>query len=357
MSFALMYQAEHRHRDKLKVLQKMESEIISADAPPGYDCLVHVTGAISIAEENEGEEGGVVGVAATDPCIDLASALPPGFRPVILERKSSMLQWVEKKEGSFETGNNKSGKDANASSEHRVVYRTQWLPQLHSSLFFRDAATHRNPNVMPISSAVFVANDIRLGPFRMGADVAAKVPCSDHPCVFTNVGAELPPVRLDESIDESTRAVFGSKIAFIRSSNEVAIVSSREANSIGDMRLKYRTLQSGGNMYSVICHCTPDGNLVSRHSFHDRQVIDSPIIFPGALSAVDMLVKQRDLDDHIMHVSIITHIVGNAIGAAILYEPMMRMSSNPKLFKKFPRFVVGFGLSLSLSSLMFAKLF
>jgi hypothetical protein len=366
-SFGLVYRAEHTHRDKLEALRKVESEVTSVDLPPGYDCLVHVTGTLRIAEAGEGgaaEDGneageggrGGEGAPAADASIDLTSALPPGFRPVILKRKSSMLQWVEEKVSSFDS-DKKNNKDGDSSSNDRVTYSKKWLPRVQSSKFYRDSIFYKNPKVMPIKSAVFVASSIGLGPFRIEADLAEQVPCIDNGYLFRNLDAPLPPVRLDDSLDGESVAMFGRKTAFIRSGNEVELVSSKGWNSIGDMRFKYSAVQSGQNMYSLICHVTADGTLVSRHSFYDRQAMERPIIFPGALSVPDMLSRQRDLDDSSLHEAMIASVLGNALGAAFLHDPMRQlMTSKPDAFRSLPRFVVGFGLSLSLSSIIFAKL-
>ncbi len=123
----------------------------------------------SVLAENEGSLVVVNGEATTDE-----EVRDPQFRVQVaalrLERRAEMYQWEE--ETSTKTRKNAGGSET---KETEYRYEKTWSRGVINSGNFKRSQGHENPSSMPVKSAEFQANVIRLGDFQLPAELAGKI--------------------------------------------------------------------------------------------------------------------------------------------------------------------------------------
>ncbi len=168
------------------------------------------TGAIDPA--NEGKQISVSGdLVVRAPATDsqLGVVAPDA---IMLLRFAEMLQWQEQCRGA------------------QCTYQQVWSPQLINSSKFREPADHQNPTRLPITTARFSSNDVRLGAFRVDA-------------------AMLGNYRLDASLRikptplKVTSAQLPSNLALtFRDFNGALYAGDPDHRKVGDVRVSYRII-------------------------------------------------------------------------------------------------------------------
>ena len=132
---------------------------------------------------------------------------------VMLLRISEILQWLEQCAGD------------------KCEYKKVWSPQLIKSGKFREQEGHKNPERLPLTSARFSANEVRLGAFRIDAATIGnyRLTAALHtqPVAFPVSSSQLPS-NLAVSFRDSNGVLYGG--------NDPA------HPAIGDVRVSYRII-------------------------------------------------------------------------------------------------------------------
>ena len=184
-----------------------------ATPKPGVDTSGAIAvGADTIDPANEGKQISVSGdLVAKAAAIDsqLGISAPDA---VMLLRFVEMLQWQQQCRGT------------------ECTYQQVWSPQLINSSKFREPADHQNPARLPMTTARFSSNDVRLGAFRIDA-------------------ATLGNYRLDASLRikptpfRVTSAQLPSNLApTFRDFNGALYAGDPEHRKVGDVRVSYRII-------------------------------------------------------------------------------------------------------------------
>jgi hypothetical protein len=134
---------------------------------------------------------------------------------IMLLRFAEMLQWREQCTGA------------------NCTYQQVWSPQLIASGKFRVPDGHKNPDRLPITTARFSTNDLRLGAFRIDAAALGN----------QRLGSALQTRPVPFPVDTS-KLPSNLAISF-RDSNGVLYAGDPEHRAIGDVRVSYRIIPAG----------------------------------------------------------------------------------------------------------------
>jgi transmembrane protein TMEM43 len=180
---------------------------------PGADASnVMAVGADAVNPANEGKQISlsgnlVVNAPPTDSQLGITAA-----DAVMLLRFVEMLQWQEH------------------CRDKECTYQQVWSPQLINSSKFREPADHQNPARLPMTTARFSSNDIRLGAYKIDA-------------------ATLGNYRLDASLRikpvpyKVTSAQLPSNLALtFRDFNGALYAGDPAHRKAGDVRVSYRII-------------------------------------------------------------------------------------------------------------------
>ena len=130
---------------------------------------------------------------------------------LILRRQVEMFQWKEDRQ-------TKENKKAGGSVEKVTTYsyKKVWYSSLHDSSRFHEPVGHGNPSAMPYAGLTLKASDVRVGAFRLPADM------------------------LDLSATETLRAPEGVHLAKGRALHGyIYIGNNPDAPEIGDVRIQH----------------------------------------------------------------------------------------------------------------------
>lgn len=155
---SLLWWNEHRNVDAQQAIDMAMAQVISVPAGPVVAAnngkLIHVVGPTSAS-------------AVNDPALGVTL---PGL--VVAERRIEMYQWRERQSQSANT--NWGGGQTVTSS---VAYDKVWTGEALDSRAFRVPQGHINPP-MPARPARLIADDAKLGDFRLGPNTLAALPSS-----------------------------------------------------------------------------------------------------------------------------------------------------------------------------------
>ena len=168
-----------------------------------------------VSLENEGKLVHVSGKAVTDEIITDAE-FEVAVNAIMLKRIVEMYQWKESKKSRTEKKVGGGKKTVTTYS-----YSRSWSSSLVDSSNFRKPTGHQNPRAMPYQSAEFVAEEVRLGGFKLSRSLVGKI----------NKTSLLPVSDL-ANIDGIPNAVFhGDGIYF---------GDNPSSPQIGDLRITYQ---------------------------------------------------------------------------------------------------------------------
>ena len=200
-------------------LRKHRSEpAVETPAPqvtqkPGFDASGAIAaGANAIDPANEGRQIAVSGdlvakAPATDSQLGITAA-----DAVMLLRFVEMLQWQEHCSGT------------------QCTYLQVWSPQLINSLKFREPADHQNPTRLPMTTARFSSNDVRLGAFRVDAATLGNYRLD------ASLRIKPTPIRVSSAQLPSNLALT------FRDFNGALYAGDPEHRKVGDVRVSYRII-------------------------------------------------------------------------------------------------------------------
>ncbi|HEY0232968.1 MAG TPA: TMEM43 family protein [Dokdonella sp.] len=169
---------------------------------------------------NEGRTLSVDGrLRVTKPARD--TQLGVSADAIALLRKVEMLQWQER---------------CSASS---CDYALAWSEQPVDSGTFRERKGHENSTRFPFAGARFVADDVRLGAFKLDAALAAKAAEASVPAAWPVHASQLPP----------------NLAATFRERDGVLYAGAGPDKAIaGDLRVSYLIVAAGEQRLSGVQH-------------------------------------------------------------------------------------------------------
>jgi hypothetical protein len=190
----------------------------SAEAPPtpGDKSSAATGEALAISSDridpaNEGRQVQLSGdLSVKAPASDTQLGITADA--IMLLRFAEMLQWREQCVGT------------------NCTYQQVWSPQLIASGKFRVPDGHKNPDRLPITTARFSTNDLRLGAFRIDAAALGN----------QRLGSSLQSKPVPYPVD-SAKLPSNLAISF-RDWNGVLYAGDPEHRAVGDVRVSYRII-------------------------------------------------------------------------------------------------------------------
>ncbi|MEO5622314.1 MAG: TMEM43 family protein [Dokdonella sp.] len=177
-----------------------------------------VVSATAIDAANEGRLISVEGALnATKPARD--TQLGIAADALVLMRDVQMLQWRERCAGA------------------ECDYTLDWSERPIDSQAFKHEKGHENPSRLPFASERFAADDLRLGVFKVDANMLAAD--ASAPVAFAVHAAQLPP----------------NLAATFRERDGVLYAGADPAHAtVGDVRVSYRIVVPGKHRLSGVQH-------------------------------------------------------------------------------------------------------
>ncbi|HEX6861584.1 MAG TPA: TMEM43 family protein [Thermoanaerobaculia bacterium] len=205
-SFPILFWNEGRAVKTARSLEEGSRAVVSVSsdlvAPANEGKLVHVTGPISTDGPVVDEDLGVQATA------------------VKLVRNVSMYQWIEEEKS--ETRKKLGGGEETVTT---YEYKKDWSSSPVDSSSFQVPEGHENPGELPLPSATFTADPVRLGAFTL----------SDEQLSQLDEAKDLPvDAAAAESLPEGMEAIV-DKGAFYLGTNPVA-------PAIGDVRISFQVV-------------------------------------------------------------------------------------------------------------------
>ena len=197
-------------------LRRHQNEPV-AETPTTQKSGVEASNAIAVGADalnpaNEGKQISVSGdLVVNAPATDsqLGITAPDA---VMLLRFVEMLQWQQQCRGT------------------ECTYQQVWSPQLINSSKFREPAEHQNPARLPMTTARFSSNDVRLGAFKIDA------------ATLGNYRLEAS-LRIKPTPYKVTSAQLPSNLALtFRDFNGALYAGDPAHRKVGDVRVSYRII-------------------------------------------------------------------------------------------------------------------
>jgi hypothetical protein len=207
-SFAVLFLNEDNSVKVYKAIAEMEKNVISVASD-------------KVDAANEGRLVCTNGDAVTSDILkDTLTGL--AMKGIALNRHIEMYQWVEEK--------HTSTKEKAGGSEETVTtytYEKQWSSSYNNSAEFKKPDGHANPS-MKYKSKEFLAEDVRLGSFRLTAAMIAKIGGAEEYNFTADNKAKLPAAI-------RSMAVLSDGTLYYSAKAKPSIDSPR----VGDYRISY----------------------------------------------------------------------------------------------------------------------
>jgi hypothetical protein len=285
-SFALLFWNEDNSVKTYRAISEMEKNVITVEAA-------------KVVTANDGKLVCMNGDAVTSDILkDKLTNL--AMKGIALNRQVEMYQWVETKHS--ETKEKAGGSTETVTT---YTYDKQWSSSYRDSGGFKKPEGHANP-VMKYSSKLMLAENVRLGAFKLTANMIGRIGGEEEYNFSVDNKSKLPA-------DLKTRAVLNDGILYLGKSGKPSVDSPK----VGDYRIKYSLT---GPKKPVTVMAKQAGNTFSPYVAKNGKTFE--ILKDGLLTSADVIQMERTANAILTWILRFVGFLCMFIGLQLLVNPL-----------------------------------